>query len=284
MASAEPVNHYADLEDVTNLMTLSVQLDRARAVFANGPDTISGGRSVAAVDYARVPIAISPGAVASGKLRVSTDVANAASRLWEHAEFHFVADYVLMRAALEASVVAWWILSPVDSDERCRRAYRVTMDDLVRALKRENAAVSAAQSGVGRAARDAVRGRVQSLIESTQKDIYESGITIEKEYLSKPRTLDMREVLETAEREIDGMEDLGISLLWAILSTSAHGSITAMEQLATRDESSAAFWNNPRKIFELATKTYNIHFLALDLWNQYLAEPQANATGGREAD
>ncbi len=75
-----------------------------------------------------------------------------------------IADYSLLRVVVENAALAWWVLQGTDREDRMHRAFRVVIDDLTWAIKREKFAVDHAETRkVERRDRARARARRASL-------------------------------------------------------------------------------------------------------------------------
>lgn len=197
------------------------------------------------------------------------DGARAAATLWQAREVHVIADYALLRVVVEGAVLAWWISSEPDPNERARRAYRVALDDLTNARNREQAAVRNAQTDEGREKRGAALAGVLRELDRLTGAVRDSRIAIEEQLLT-PRLLKMPSLLVEAERRIDGAGDLGYSLLWSITSTTAHGSLTAVEQLSNMSNTGEPVaMSDPDTVGQFAAQAAHLLHAAHDTWNRY---------------
>lgn len=177
----------------------------------------------------------SPPFVASGKMSAAYDAARALSLLWQEGHVHMVADYALLRAVTECAVVAWWITTAEDADERARRAFRVAVDDLRQARNRETFNVKNATTDHGLRIRTETLARVEAELARIRDEMRQSAIVVDDAFL-EGQPLRMGPLLVEAERTIEDADDLEFSLLWSVSSTAAHGSLTAAEQLSVRTD------------------------------------------------
>lgn len=222
----------------------------------------------------------SPPWVASGKLMAAYDGARAAALLWRAGEVHLLADYALLRVVVEGAGVAWWITSARDPVERALRSFRVALDDLQQAQRREQFAVSNAVTMTGRSKRQQALDGVNRELERLQTEASRAGLPVSERIQKKP--LSMPSLMIEAERTIDGASDLGFSLLWSIASTSAHGSLTAVEQLSLRsdlDEMTAL--TNPNTIATFALEAAHLLKAAHASWIRYASRVDSSGDSPR---
>jgi hypothetical protein len=220
-------------------------------------------------DHARRIMRESPPWIASGKLMNAYDGARAAATLWRGGEVHIIADYALLRVIVESAVLSWWVTSAFAPEERARRAYRIVVDDLTNAIRRERYAVEKATTEEGKSQRAGAQARASHRLEAAFAALKASDLDAPADYF-KEGTLSMRSLLVEAERTIEGAGDLGYFLLWAIASTSAHGSLSAVEQLSLAgSDAGPVALSNPDTVFEFAAQAAHLLKAAHLSWNSY---------------
>jgi hypothetical protein len=144
------------------------------------------------------------------------------------------------------------------------------MDDLTNAAARERMAARNARTEVGREKRGGVLQRVLTQQARIVEAMRESGIPIAEKHLQGER-LRMYSILVEAERTIPDTEDLGFTLLWSIASTSAHGSLSAVEQISkpVGRAGEPIVIGDPEAIGDFASQAAHLMHAAHDSWNRY---------------
>jgi hypothetical protein len=84
----------------------------------------------------------------------------------------------------------------------------------------------------------------------------------------------MAKVLVAAESTIPDTGDLDYSLLWWIASTSAHGSLSAVQQLAQPgNDGEASLYPDAESVGAFATRAAHLLHAAHTSWNTYRKHP-----------
>jgi hypothetical protein len=226
------------------------------------------------LDNQRIAGELTPGFIASQKMTFAYDALRAVALLWQSGAVHFVADYALFRTAVECSVQAWWVLAPDVSEERVRRAVRIMMDDLVRARSRENTAVKIALSEESRDKRNAVVDNINKHITNLERAFDDTGIAW-AEGIRRHSQLDMLNLLQEAQESIEKIPDVGLTLLWSMLSSLAHGSPSSVNQLSSTNgrmelpDRVAYLTNDADTVLQFATSTFQLVDVVDGLWWSY---------------
>lgn len=207
--------------------------------------------------------------IVSGKLMSAYDGARAAAVLWREGEVHMIADYSLLRVVVENAALGWWVLQGSDRDDRMRRVFRVVIDDLTSAIRREKFAVAHARTAEGREKRSgALVGAARELERVTTA--FRASLPGREESFYAPRRIEMAKVLVAAESTISDTDDLDYSLLWWIASTSAHGSLSAVQQLAQPGEpGQASLYPDAESFGAFAVRAAHLLNAAHASWNVY---------------
>lgn len=207
--------------------------------------------------------------IVTGKLMSAYDGARAAAVLWREGEVHVIADYSLLRVVVENAALAWWVLQGTDRDDRMHRAFRVVTEDLTWAIKRENFAVAHARTAEGREKRSgALAGATRELERVTTA--FRSSLPGREDSFYTPRRIEMAKVLVSAESTVPDTSDLDYSLLWWIASTSAHGSLSAVRQLAQPGEAGqASLYPDAASVEAFAARAAHLLHAAHASWNVY---------------
>ncbi|MBX3196430.1 MAG: hypothetical protein KF727_15200 [Microbacteriaceae bacterium] len=207
--------------------------------------------------------------IVTGKLMSAYDGARAAAVLWREREVHVIADYSLLRVIVENAALAWWVLQGTGSEGRMHRAFRVVTDDLAWAIKRETFAVAHARTAEGRKKRSgALAGATRELERVTTA--FRTSLPGRQDSFYTPRRIEMAKVLVEAESSIPETGDLDYSLLWWIASTSAHGSLSAVRQLAQPGEAGeASLYPDAESVAAFAARAAHLLHTAHASWNVY---------------
>lgn len=178
-------------------------------------------------DLLRIRQGASPYELASELLSNAFDACHTLAFLWGAGQLHSPTDYALMRVAIDGALRAIWLISPIDGDERLRRAWRIATDAPARAKRDAEAALKRSASGLDRDLYRATGTDTKAQLRGFTEQFTAAGVNIGSRHLP----LEMREILDD-ESLATWIDEMHVRRLWTLLSSMVHGSLTQVRAFA----------------------------------------------------